>query len=133
MRAHASAFPAMCSRCSMGSYVPLRAVTCRYMLSPYEAVTCRYIQPLRTAVAFSRYVPLQVLAVLDWELSTLGHPGADLALLTLPYDAPATLPKLTGFGDACLADEGIPSEQVERRVTVPSEQVDRRVTACDGI
>ena len=38
-----------------------------------------------------------VAAVLDWELSTLGHPGTDVALLTLPYVTPATLPRLAGF------------------------------------
>ncbi|KAL1507288.1 hypothetical protein AB1Y20_008134 [Prymnesium parvum] len=50
-----------------------------------------------------------LLAVLDWELATLGHPGSDLALLTLPYDTPPSLPKISGFVDPSL--HGIPSEQ----------------------
>ena len=32
----------------------------------------------------------RVLAVLDWELSTLGHPIADLAYSALPYHLPQT-------------------------------------------
>ena len=36
--------------------------------------------------------PPAVEAVLDWELSTLGHPSADLALATLPYLSPRTCP-----------------------------------------
>ena len=52
----------------------------------------------------------EVLAVLDWELSTLGHPGTDLALVTMPYDTPEAWPKaLSGFGDN-LTEKGIPTE-----------------------
>jgi aminoglycoside phosphotransferase (APT) family kinase protein len=32
--------------------------------------------------------PGRVLAVLDWELSTLGHPLADLAYSAMPYHLP---------------------------------------------
>lgn len=32
----------------------------------------------------------KVLAVLDWELSTLGHPIADLAYSAMPYHLPST-------------------------------------------
>ena len=51
----------------------------------------------------------RVVAVLDWELSTIGHPFADLAYNCLGY----RLPPLNGrgFGDADLPALGIPSEQ----------------------
>lgn len=32
----------------------------------------------------------RVIGILDWELSTLGHPLSDLANLLQPYDIPAT-------------------------------------------
>ena len=51
----------------------------------------------------------RVVAVLDWELSTLGHPLADLAYHCMPYRlGPGTL---GGFVDEDLAALGIPSEQ----------------------
>jgi len=58
-------------------------------------------------------------AVLDWELSTLGHPATDLSLTCLPYHTPAHLPVLGGFkgkdGDAAdraaLEAAGVPTEQ----------------------
>ncbi|MCH8503827.1 MAG: phosphotransferase family protein [Ectothiorhodospiraceae bacterium] len=48
----------------------------------------------------------RVIAVLDWELSTLGHPIADLAYLCLQYRLPRDLP---GVRD--LVEAGLPSEQ----------------------
>jgi aminoglycoside phosphotransferase (APT) family kinase protein len=50
----------------------------------------------------------RVVAVLDWELTTIGHPFADLAYNCLGYH----LPHLNGrgFGDANLAALGIPAE-----------------------
>ena len=49
--------------------------------------------------------------MLDWELSTLGHPATDLALVTMPYDTPATWPSaLCGFGPDP-ASQGLPTEQ----------------------
>uniref|UniRef100_UPI0035C9B72F phosphotransferase n=1 Tax=uncultured Sphingomonas sp. TaxID=158754 RepID=UPI0035C9B72F len=51
----------------------------------------------------------QVLAVLDWELSTLGHPLADFAYHLMMYRMPQlTIPGLAG---ADLAALGIPSEE----------------------
>ena len=41
-----------------------------------------------------------VAAVVDWELSTLGHPGTDLALLTTPYHTPREMPILGGLMDS---------------------------------
>lgn len=46
-----------------------------------------------------------VVAVLDWELSTLGHPVADLAYLCLPYRLPRDLP-----GAVDLVEAGLPAE-----------------------
>ena len=53
----------------------------------------------------------EVTAMLDWELSTLGHPAADLALATIPYDTPEQMPKaFRGFGPNPQL-LGVPSEQ----------------------
>lgn len=53
---------------------------------------------------------IRVLAVLDWELSTLGHPLADLAYfcmcLRLPRDQ-----RMKGLGGMPIAELGIPEEQ----------------------
>lgn len=48
----------------------------------------------------------RVVAVLDWELSTIGHPIADLAYLCLPYRLPLDLP-----GAFDLIEAGLPSEE----------------------
>ncbi|HWP10833.1 MAG TPA: phosphotransferase family protein [Ramlibacter sp.] len=50
----------------------------------------------------------EVAAVLDWELSALGHPLSDLAYHCLAWHVPAGV--LGGFGDGPLQDQGIPSE-----------------------
>jgi aminoglycoside phosphotransferase (APT) family kinase protein len=50
----------------------------------------------------------RLLAVLDWELATLGHPLADLAYTCLPYRLPVAL---DGLADADLAGLGVPSER----------------------
>ena len=52
----------------------------------------------------------RVLAVLDWELSTLGHPLADLAYLCTCMRLPEVGP-LTGLAGKDLALLGLPSEQ----------------------
>ena len=49
--------------------------------------------------------------MLDWELSTLGHPMADLAYNCLPYHLPSRLKGLGGIADLGLAALGIPDEQ----------------------
>jgi acyl-CoA dehydrogenase family protein 10 len=59
----------------------------------------------------------RVLAILDWELSTLGDPMADLAYSCIPYHLPNTLPQIKGFASPDgRRPEGIPSERdfVER-------------------
>jgi aminoglycoside phosphotransferase (APT) family kinase protein len=51
----------------------------------------------------------RVIAVLDWELSTLGHPLSDLAYHCMPYRlGPGTL---GGFAEEDLSRLGIPSER----------------------
>lgn len=53
----------------------------------------------------------KVIAVLDWELSTLGHPFADLAYQCMQLRMPATTPgDMRGLGGLNRADLGIPEE-----------------------
>lgn len=51
----------------------------------------------------------RVLAVLDWELSTLGHPGADFAYNAMMYRMPPYI--VAGLGGTGIAGLGIPSEE----------------------
>jgi aminoglycoside phosphotransferase (APT) family kinase protein len=51
----------------------------------------------------------RVLAVLDWELSTLGHPAADFAYNAMMYRMPPHI--IAGLGGEDLTRLGIPSEQ----------------------
>ena len=50
----------------------------------------------------------RILAVLDWELSTLGHPLADFAYHAIMYRMPPDI--VAGLGDADVAALGIPAE-----------------------
>jgi aminoglycoside phosphotransferase (APT) family kinase protein len=50
----------------------------------------------------------RALAVIDWELSTLGHPLSDLAYSCMLYDV--MLPKIGGLAGVDFATSGIPSE-----------------------
>ncbi|MDZ4730372.1 MAG: phosphotransferase family protein [Xanthomonadales bacterium] len=52
----------------------------------------------------------RVLAVLDWELSTLGHPLADLAYFCMCLRLPRT-ERIKGLAGMNLAELGIPDEQ----------------------
>lgn len=51
----------------------------------------------------------EVLAVLDWELSTLGDPLADVAYSCLAHYLPSSFPMLRGFSDQDLTQLGIPA------------------------
>jgi len=51
----------------------------------------------------------RVIAVLDWELSTLGHPLADFAYHAMMYRMPPEI--VAGLGGADIAALGIPGEQ----------------------
>lgn len=54
----------------------------------------------------------QVLAVLDWELSTLGHPYADLAYQCMQLRLPARMSaNVTGLGGLDRSELGIPDEK----------------------
>ena len=53
----------------------------------------------------------RVLATLDWELSTLGHPLADLAYNCFGYYFPSRGEQLSGYSDLDLKALGIPSEK----------------------
>ena len=55
----------------------------------------------------------RILAVLDWELSTLGHPLADLAQHVIAWRVPAE--GYRGLADSDLATLGIPDEQAYLR------------------
>ncbi len=50
----------------------------------------------------------EVVAVLDWELATLGHPLSDLSYSTLAWHMPAGI--LRGYGDQDLCALGLPQE-----------------------
>jgi aminoglycoside phosphotransferase (APT) family kinase protein len=50
----------------------------------------------------------RLVAVLDWELSTLGHPLADLAYTAMPWSLPAA--GLHGYQDLVLGPRGYPTE-----------------------
>lgn len=66
----------------------------------------------------------EVIAVVDWELSTLGHPLADLAYNCFAYHLPHRA--FMGLADADLRGSGVPDEQsyvaryVERTGIVPA-------------
>ncbi len=52
----------------------------------------------------------RVVAILDWELSTLGHPMADLAFNCMTYYLPYSSDIAPGFVGADAAEQGIPTE-----------------------
>lgn len=53
----------------------------------------------------------EVIAILDWELSTLGHPLADLAYYCLPYHLSSDFEGMRGVVGEDLEALGIPTEQ----------------------
>jgi aminoglycoside phosphotransferase (APT) family kinase protein len=53
----------------------------------------------------------RIVAVLDWELSTLGHPFADLAFQCMQWRLPHGAAALRGLGGVDRAALGIPSEE----------------------
>lgn len=62
----------------------------------------------------------RVMAILDWELATLGHPLADLAFACMPYHLPPDSVGIAGVEGLDLGSLGIPDEtaQVERYRTL---------------
>ncbi|MEQ5816567.1 phosphotransferase [Marinobacter sp. NFXS11] len=53
----------------------------------------------------------EVVAILDWELSTLGHPLADLAYFCLPYYLPSDMEGMRGLKGEDLEALGVPDER----------------------
>lgn len=53
----------------------------------------------------------EVIAVLDWELSTLGHPYADLAYQCMQLRMPATAGNMSGLAGVDRHSLGIPTEE----------------------
>lgn len=53
----------------------------------------------------------EIIAILDWELSTLGHPLADLAYYCLPYHLPMDLEGSRGIVGEDLEALNVPEEQ----------------------
>ncbi len=53
----------------------------------------------------------RVVAILDWELSTIGHPLCDLAYNCMTYHLPVGHPIAAGFAGADLGALGVPSER----------------------
>ena len=51
-----------------------------------------------------------IIAVLDWELATLGHPLADLAYCCMPFHLPRLEGPLQGYGGLDLAAHGLAHE-----------------------
>jgi len=52
-----------------------------------------------------------LIAVLDWELATLGDPLSDLAYNCIAYDMPSNSDDLPGLAGIALSELGIPDEQ----------------------
>lgn len=53
----------------------------------------------------------RIVAVLDWELATIGHPLADLGYAVMTYHLPGDADPLTGVAGEDLTGTGIPDEQ----------------------
>jgi len=52
----------------------------------------------------------EIVAILDWELSTIGHPLADLGYVCMPYHLPAGVPGIKGLAGLDLAAAGLATE-----------------------
>lgn len=65
-----------------------------------------------------------ILAILDWELSTIGHPMSDLANFCLPYHIPIELAQIyPSFAGKDLVKSGIPSEDELHRAYCATARV----------
>jgi aminoglycoside phosphotransferase (APT) family kinase protein len=72
----------------------------------------------------------RIIAVLDWELATLGHPLADLAYCCMPFHLPHIAGPLHGYGGLDLAAHGLATEdemlelycRVTNRTGIPDQK-----------
>merc|ERR1712032_1519099 len=66
--------------------------------------------------------PPRVLAVVDWELSTIGHPMSDLANLCLPYHL-GELGVMASYPSYDVGDGGVPTEEEVHRAYCTAAKV----------
>lgn len=62
-------------------------------------------------MVFQEAQDYRIKAILDWELSTLGHPFADLAYQCMQLRLPSSLSMVPGLGGLTRSELGIPDEQ----------------------
>lgn len=77
---------------------------------PEDDMTCLVHGDYRVGNLLINEDDYTIAAVLDWELSTLGHPLADLAYCCIPYYLPSDQEGVKGLPGIDLEDRGIPSE-----------------------
>jgi aminoglycoside phosphotransferase (APT) family kinase protein len=77
---------------------------------PADTTTCLVHGDFRIGNLLFNRDSKDVAAVLDWELSTLGHPLADLAYCCIPYHLPQDDTGTKGLVGIDLEKRGIPSE-----------------------
>lgn len=77
---------------------------------PSDTTTCLLHGDLRIGNLLVNRDSKDVAAVLDWELSTLGHPQADLTYCCIPYHLPQDDTGTKGLVSIDLETRDIPSE-----------------------